>query len=149
MRGAGADFEGGQPRQFVVDDAPGQGFGRLLHQRIGGGAEQQELAAALSFPASGVDLSPEHLEQLGHSLHFVQHDQSIRMGGEIARRVGQARSVVGILQVQVQAVRHVGGDVPRERRLADLARPEERDRGRFRKAAEDCVLGVSFNIHPC
>ena len=70
----GADFERGQPGQFVVDDAPGQGFGRLLHQRVRSRAEQKELATALAGPTPVVDLPAQHLEQRRHALHLVQHD---------------------------------------------------------------------------
>ena len=71
------------------------------------------------------------------------------MVGEIPSGVGQTAPVVGILQVQVEAILHLGGDVLREGRLADLARPEEHHCRRFGEAVEDGALGVSFNVHPC
>ena len=64
-----------------------------------------------------------HLKQPRHPLNLVQNHQPPGLSAEILRWVCKTGGVVGILQVEVQAVRRIGGDVPSERGLANLPRP--------------------------
>ena len=120
----------------------------MPQQGVGGGAKRQELACALAVAAAVVDLPPQDLEQSRCSLHLVEHHQPACLSGEVASRIGQAGAVGGVLQVDVEAVRHVASDLLGKCGLSYLARAEQHHGWCLGKAAENAAFGITL-YHPC
>ena len=127
--GCGRDLGCQQWRQLDIAYAAGQGLGTLPQQPPRGTAEQEEAAR----PAVGVDLGPQRGKDVGQVLHFIEHDEAVAVAGEEQLGLGQLGPVGRSLQVEHQgrapAGRRLGGQGMRQRRLADLARPEQHDAG--------------------
>ena len=143
-----SNLESVQPGWLVIGRTPSQRFGRLSKQTLGCGAEKQELSAALASRAPLVNLSAQDLKQIGHSLNLVKDQHPFALSVKIQLGIRQAGSLVGILEIEIHAVRNVSGDFAGERGPAHLPRPEQNHRGCFRRAANDRPLVASLN-HPC
>ena len=129
----GIDLHGVEPGQLRVDGAAGERLRRLAEQRVGSRPENQKVPRTAATAAALVDLTAKHPKELGHPLDLVQDHQAIGMEIEIAPRVRETRGVLGILEVEVQAVGSLRRDGAGERGLPHLARPEERHGGRLLK----------------
>ena len=95
-----------------------------------------------------IDLTAEHSKEIGHPLDLVQDHQSLGVKVQVPSRLREAGSVAGILEIQVETVGRLGRDVPSERGLANLARPEERHRRRLVEILQNSLLVSAFD-HPC
>ena len=120
MAGA-ADLGRLQAGQFQVLDAPGQRF-RGLAQQLGTGAAQDQEPRARFVT---IHQYPQDREQLGPALHLVDDDRAGKVPQRGVRLI-EAREAYRILQVEV-AGRPGGNELPGERGLAALARPDDGD----------------------
>ena len=127
---------------------PASDSGRLPEQSVRGRPEEKELPRAAPLATALVDLATEHSKELWQPLDLVQNHQPLGMKVQVPSRIDEAGSVAGILEIQVKTVRRLGRDVPSERGLADLARPEERHRRRLVEVLQNSPL-VSSRKHPC
>ena len=94
----------------------------LSQQRRRRAAQQQE-ARRIAGP---VDQHAQHLEQIGRVLHLVDHDQAAQ-AAQRRHRLGELRLDLRVFEIEV--VRRICSQQrPRQRRLADLARPDQGDR---------------------
>ena len=125
-----------QGRELEIRDAPGQALARLPQQIRGGRSEQQELSGRLAGPDPLVDEHPQRLEQSGRALHLVDHHEPAAEPAQVPGRVVQLRQVGGVLQIEVRAVGGLG-QPPRQRRLADLPRPDQGDGGKLAEPGGD------------
>ena len=98
--------------------------------------------------ASLVNLTAKHPEEIGRSLDLVQDHQSLGVELEIPPRIREASGVLGVLDIEVQAVGSLRRDGAGERGLPDLARPEERNGRHLLKILKDAPLVSAVN-HPC
>ncbi len=102
---------------------PREALGALPEQLRRRGAEEQELARRPGL----VDEDAEHREEVRAELDLVDAHQAAALTGQEPLRIGQPPQVRGPLEVHPE--RGGGEHGPRERRLADLACPEEGDGG--------------------
>ena len=130
LRGADANVCAGacaglverEPARLDDLDAPGQRLARLAQQRRRRAAQQQKAGRVVG----AVDQHAQHLEQIGRVLHLVDDDQAAQVFQRDQRR---AELRFDLRVFEVEPVRRAAAQQgARERRLADLARPDERHR---------------------
>ena len=111
----------GEARKLVVGDPAGQGLGASSDE-IGRGAAQDEKA---SRPARAVGQHAEHREEVRPALELVDDGEASERT-QREHRVAQAGEVGWIFEIEV-GCRPLQRSCqrPRERGLADLARPQE------------------------
>ena len=143
-----AGLEGVETGQLVVGNSSGQGLGGLVEKGAGCGAQEEEVSAGAALAATGIDLSAQNLEETRHPLDFVEDHEAVAVRIEVAAGVREAGRVGGILQVEVQGVRHLTRELPGERGLAHLAWSEQDDRGEIGQVAFDQGL-VTSGDHAC
>ena len=134
-----ADLVDAEAAEFDVLDAAGQRFGALAQQVRTRTAEHEEARRVVV----AVDQDPQDRKQIGPALHFVDDDQAsqILKGRPRIVEPGQTDRIL-----QVEVVRRVGGhELPRQGRLAALARPDERDDGKTRQRRRNRVLRRAGN----
>ena len=119
-----ADLVQRQARQLVEGDAAGQRLRALAEQLRRGAAEHEEPGR----PARPVGEDTKRRKQIRPSLDLVEHDEAPEVA-ERQFRIGQPGHVGGPLEVEHGGARRRRGDLPGERRLADLPRAEERHHG--------------------
>ena len=128
-----ADIQRGE---LEIRDASRQGLTGLPQQIRSGRSEQQELSGRFAGSDPLVDERAQQLEQPGRALHLVDNDEPALESPQVAGRVVQFRQIGGLLQIEVHAVGG-GGQPPRQRRLADLPRPDQGDGGELPEAGGD------------
>lgn len=106
------------------------------------------MPAPAPLAATGVDLSPQNLEETRQALDLVEDDEPVTVQVQVAAGVREAGGVEGVLEIEVEAVRYVSRQFPGEGGLADLAGSEENDRREVRQVAADQFL-VSSGDHAC
>ena len=106
------------------------------------------MSRAPAAVAALVNLPAKHPKEVGHSLDLVQDYQAVGVELEIPPRVREAGGVSGVLEIEIHAVGGLRRDGTGERRLPDLARPEERQGRHLLKIPQDAPLVSSVN-HPC
>ena len=112
--------------ELPVGDAPREGFARLAQQLRAGGAEDQEPRRIVR----PIEQDAERRKEFGPALDLVEYHQPPQ-GFEGAERILEARNVASVLEIESgYRAREALGELPGKRRLADLARPENGDRGK-------------------
>ena len=102
---------------------------------------------APTAPSALVDLAPEHPKELRHALDLVQNHQPPGVQIKVPPRIREPGRIAGILQVEVDAVRCLRGDLAGQRGLADLARTEEYHGGCLLQVLHDAWLASPLK-HP-
>ena len=98
-------------------------------------------------PPALVDQGAQRLEQFRRAMDLVQDDQPVLIGGEEKLGVRQLSAVRRRFQVEVERP-GVFSDVERQRRLADLTRPDQSHRSLPIKRPPNGGAGASGD-HPC
>jgi len=80
-------------------------------------------------------------------MDLVEYDQAVLVIPQEQRRFGQPGAVFPRLQVKIQRC-SLFGDGQCERRLTDLARPDQGDRGLSRQGLSNNSGGTT-RYHPC
>ena len=94
-----------------------------------------------------VDDPAQGLEQLRHPVDLVQDDEPILEVVEEQCGLGESIAIVAVLQIEVER-RTRSRDLQRERRLADLSRPDQRHGGLAGQGTLD-IRGDDSRNHPC
>ena len=122
--------------------------GNYLPRECGIATFTTDLCAALAGTAAPVDHTPQGGKQRWRALHLVDHDQAVGMGLEVHVRVGELGCIGRRLEVQVQRRRPIANQFQRQRRLADLARAEDRHGRELTQELLQEGQAVA-SVHPC
>ena len=106
--------------QLAVSDTAGQRLARLFQQIDGRRAEQQKQPHPFPGLPAFVDDAAQRSEQPWRPVHLVENQQVVGVLVAVLLDVAQLGEIAWPLQVHVHGTAFVG-----ERRLADLARPEQ------------------------
>ena len=112
--------------ELDVFDSPGEALARLPEQIQRSRAQHQEAARPFAPPAALVDQPAQLLEQFRRSVNLIQNDEAVLVLAEVERRLCELLPVRAGLEVEIDGLRALG-DLERQRRLADLTRPEQGD----------------------
>ena len=119
---AAAYLRDAERMQLAVRDAARQGFAGLLHEVDGGGAQEQELPRAATGSPPHVDDTAQGSEQSRRAVHFVQHQELVRVDLAVLFDVGDSGEVARAFQVEIDGAAFAH-DLVREGGLATWRGP--------------------------
>ena len=120
---------------------------RLLEERNRSRPENQETTHTLAQATSLIDQNAEFGEDLGHLVDLIEDDQSVLIGADEERHVGELIPIRRALEIQDYRVGLLGNRAG-ERGLAGLARTEERNDRLSAEGGADLFGGLTGN-HSC
>ena len=102
------------------------------------------MTGSAAFPAASVDDPTNRLEEVRHTLDFVEHDEPIRVPLAVRIDIGEAGAVGRALQIDVGGGA-LFGDLEGERRLAHLAGSGQHDRRSPRQQVLHSLPALSWD----
>jgi hypothetical protein len=79
---------------------------------------------------------------------FVEDDQLSALGAQVSVRIVQTEPVGGAFEVEInRTARPAGGNMPRQRGLAHLTRPQQHDGSGMGQRLADGSFGLAINHH--